>query len=125
MIFPLAAFAYGFICTYTTAQFAGTTFDFNRELEIGANCPNAEHVAFAQLLKASISALVIAQQAAAELADEGVILRLRDDRAIEIIGMFGKLKDQIGNSKLSAEAKKELISHVDVWRRADCSSQAG
>ncbi|MBY0494551.1 MAG: hypothetical protein K2Y23_10065 [Cyanobacteria bacterium] len=113
LVFPLAVLAYGFICTKGIERAEMPVFDLTRELEIGAARPVAEHVAFAELLKSAITAYAIAQRTGGNLADEAVILRMRDDRAIELIEMFNDLKDQIGGSKLSPEAKKELVVHID------------
>lgn len=113
-VFPVAALAFGYVSAHSTSNTPPiVAFDVSRELEVGAARPEADHPAFSELLKASITAYVVALRASGDLASEAAIFHLRDDRGLQLIQGFTDLKKQVLDSRLSSAAKDNLLTHVE------------
>lgn len=113
-IFPTAVFAMGRVLPSipSETELYVSSFNLQSYLNHANNLKKENHYNFASLLVPSLTAYVIALKASKTVANENVILHLRDELVFQVIANLKKFEEQILSSNLEEDAKNLLLSEI-------------
>lgn len=114
LIFPISVLAIAFVLpkVANSNDVSVPSFQLSDYLSHGEKLPTENHLNYARLLVPSLNAYIIALKASKTIANENVILNLRDNLINQIILQLCTLKHQILSSRIDEDAKNLLLNEI-------------
>lgn len=114
LVFPISVLAIGFVLPKALPrdEYALPAFQLKPYLDHATQLPEDAHYGYSKLLVPSLVSYVLALKASKRIANENVILHLRDDVIARVIAQLRSLEREILLSKLEENAKNFLLNEI-------------